>query len=393
MFISQTAAQAIVEEIGNEIHEHINMMDSSGIIIASTNPERIGQVHEGARKVITEKLSELYITEDMETETTKKGTNLPLIVHNQIVGVVGITGDREQVHRYGNIVRRMTEIMVTDSISKDTKKYDRRMKYRFMEEWISKPQNSFSPAFIERGLHLGIDVKKPYRAVVLYFSDYQTLSDTLEGQRLLDDMETSIRHEMERRNILYLREPPRQICLFPVCANEKILKVLEYLSRMIRQKYNQTLIAGLDSIKSDKHNIHTCCLEAERAASHAFLWEGMFVCYDNLSIELFLDEISDNTMEEYLRKLFADLPSEKWDSYISIIENYFMYEGSVSKIAEAMFIHKNTLQYKLRKLTELTGKDIRLPSDSAVFFMAMLFYQKLNRTSGEHGSVSVLQQS
>ena len=36
MFISQTAAQAIVEEIGNEIHEHINMMDSNGIIIAST---------------------------------------------------------------------------------------------------------------------------------------------------------------------------------------------------------------------------------------------------------------------------------------------------------------------------------------------------------------------
>lgn len=65
MFISQTAAQAIVEEIGNEIHEHINMMDSNGIIIASTNPERIGQIHEGARKVITEKLSELYITEDM----------------------------------------------------------------------------------------------------------------------------------------------------------------------------------------------------------------------------------------------------------------------------------------------------------------------------------------
>ena len=105
----------------------------------------------------------------------------------------------------------MTEIMVIDSISKDTKKYDRRMKYRFMEEWISKSQKSFSPAFIERGLHLGIDVRKPYRAAVLYFADYQELSDTLDGQRLLDDMETSIRHEMERQNILYLREPESQL--------------------------------------------------------------------------------------------------------------------------------------------------------------------------------------
>lgn len=391
MFISQTAAQAIVEEIGNEIHEHINMMDSNGIIIASTNPERIGQIHEGARKVITEKLSELYITEDMETETTKKGTNLPLIVHNQIVGVVGITGDKEQVQRYGNIVRRMTEIMVIDSISKDTKKYDRRMKYRFMEEWISKSQKSFSPAFIERGLHLGIDVRKPYRAAVLYFADYQELSDTLDGQRLLDDMETSIRHEMERQNILYLREPPRQICLFPVCTNDKMLKILEQLAQMIRQKYHHSLLVGIDSVKSDKHNIHICCREAEHAASHAFLWEGNFVCYDNLSIELFLGEISDNVMEEYLQKLFADLPFEKWDSYISLIENYFTFEGSISKISESMFVHKNTLQYKLKKLTEITGKDIRLPSDSAVFFMAMLFYQKLYRTSGDHTSASIRQ--
>ena len=98
-----------------------------------------------------------------------------------IVGVVGITGDREQVQRYGNIVRRMTEIMVTDSLSKDTKKYDRRMKYRFMEEWISKPQNSFSPAFIERGLHLGIDVRKMTFIMVLCASVLAAGSVALAG--------------------------------------------------------------------------------------------------------------------------------------------------------------------------------------------------------------------
>jgi carbohydrate diacid regulator len=55
-----------------------------------------------------------------------------------------------------------------------------------------------------------------------------------------------------------------------------------------------------------------------------------------------------------------------------------------------MFVHKNTLQYKLKKLTELTGKDIRLPSDSAVFFMAMLFYQKLYQSSADYTGVSLL---
>ena len=85
MFISKNAAQSIVEEIGREIHEHINMMDGKGVIIASTNPERIGQIHEGARRVITEKLPELYITEEMETETTKKWLELRVTKNRYIV--------------------------------------------------------------------------------------------------------------------------------------------------------------------------------------------------------------------------------------------------------------------------------------------------------------------
>ena len=82
----------------------------------------------------------------------------------------------------------MIEIMVADSISKDVKRYDRRMKYRFREEWISRTGTSYSANFIERGRALGIDVEKSYRAMSLHFADYQQLSDTLEGQRVPDEL-------------------------------------------------------------------------------------------------------------------------------------------------------------------------------------------------------------
>lgn len=111
MYISQVVAQTIVEEIGREIHENINFMDEDGRIIASTNPVRIGTIHEGARRVINENLEELYITSEMENATTKKGINLPILIHGEAVGVIGITGEKERVAGYGNIVRRMTEVM------------------------------------------------------------------------------------------------------------------------------------------------------------------------------------------------------------------------------------------------------------------------------------------
>lgn len=52
MYISRETAQEIVEEIGGEIGAHINLMDERGCIIASTNAARIGNLHEGARRII-----------------------------------------------------------------------------------------------------------------------------------------------------------------------------------------------------------------------------------------------------------------------------------------------------------------------------------------------------
>lgn len=381
MFISRTAAQAIVEEIGEEIQEHINLMDGKGVIIASTDSERIGQIHEGARRIITEKLPVLYVSEEMESKTTRRGINLPLTVRDEVVGVVGITGDREQVERYGNIVRRMTEIMVEDSISKDVKRYDRRMKYRFMEEWIAKSGTTYNRSFIERGRNLGIDVEQPYRAMALSFADYQQLSDTLEGQKLLDEMESSVRHVMEQKEFLYLCQPPRQICLVPVRGDEEMGKIALQLAQMIQKKYGRKLIVGFDSSKGNKFDIHRCCLEAKKAAAHALTCGKDRFYYDKLNIELFLDEVADATMQEYLNKLFANLSEEKQGEYMNLIECYFACEGSIGKMSEVMFMHKNTLQYKLKKMAEITGKDIRLPSYMPIFYMALIFYQKLHRDS------------
>lgn len=150
MYISRETAQEIVEEIGGEIGAHINLMDERGYIIASTDASRIGNLHEGARRIIQNHLPELYITREMENAMTKKGINLPLVVDENVVGVVGITGDREKVYGYGNIVRRMTEILIADSIQKDAKRYERRQRYYLLEEWLDNPGISRNMDFQKR---------------------------------------------------------------------------------------------------------------------------------------------------------------------------------------------------------------------------------------------------
>lgn len=380
MNISKAVAQAIIDEIGDEIQERMILTDSSGYIIASTDHSRIGTIHEGAQNIITENLPEFYVSKEMETETTRMGISLPLIVHGEIAGVVGITGEKERVGRYGNIVRRMAEIMIADRLQKDAKRYDRRVRYRFIEEWIGKSSIPYSQSFIERGHNLGIDIERPRRALVIYFTDYQLLSDTLEGERLLEEMENAIRHEIHARGGLYLRHPSKQFALLPVCSSEEMQKIALGLLRMIEETYGKRIAIGFDSHKGNKLFMQQSCAQAERAASYALLWEEAIICYDQLNIELFLDEIQESTMEEYLKKLFGSIPDKKLNGYISLIEAYFAYDGSIMQMADALYMHKNTLQYKLKKLAELTGKDIRVPLGASVYYMALVFYQKLYRS-------------
>lgn len=375
MYISRETAQEIVEEIGGEIGAHINLMDERGCIIASTDAARIGNLHEGARRIIQEHLPELYITKEMENAMTRKGINLPLVVDGNVVGVVGITGDREKVYGYGNIVRRMTEILIADSIQKDARRYERRQRYYLLEEWLETPGIARSVDFQKRAAGMGIDVTKPYRVMILRFTEYQELSDTFEGQHLLEQMEATIRHEAERQGILYLREPSRQIGILPWCSPEHMTAAAERIVRLVHQKYGRKLAVGCDSGREKHQSMQRCVYEAQKAAAQALASGSGIVGYDELDVELFLHEISYNTMEDYVHKLFGDVDRERLEEYMKLTEMYFSCEGSIARMAEKLFIHKNTVQYKLNKLAEVTGKDLRHPSETAVFYMAWKFFQ------------------
>ena len=114
MHISKTSAKTIVNEISKLVKQNINLMNEQGIIIASCDKERIGQFHEGAYKIITEKLDEYYISEEKATETARKGLNLPLELDGEIVGVVGITGSYDEVINQGRLLKKMTEILLQE---------------------------------------------------------------------------------------------------------------------------------------------------------------------------------------------------------------------------------------------------------------------------------------
>lgn len=41
--------------------------------------------------------------------------NLPLLFHDEVIGVIGITGEPENISRYGEILRKMTELLIHEN--------------------------------------------------------------------------------------------------------------------------------------------------------------------------------------------------------------------------------------------------------------------------------------
>ena len=89
-----------------------------------------------------------------------------------------------------------------------------------------------------------------------------------------------------------------------------------------------------------------------------------------------MEDIPPAVKREYLQKIFPGCDLETLRGWLRLLEIYFEAEGSIDLASEKLFMHKNTLQYKLKKLRALTGYDVRLPSNCAVFFIALSFFSR-----------------
>lgn len=328
MKISKASAQQIVEEIGKLVKQNINLMDETGHIIASNDPRRIGNFHEGAYRIITNRLKELYITPELEQTLpmVRQGINLPIEVDGNMEGVIGITGSYDQVIEYGQIVKKMAEILIRDRMALDAERLDSRIRSRFLEDWVLGDGLSNPYALSERGYALGIDIRKPRRCMVISVRDLSFHTGTMKGQRFIEQVENAVVAQMDRHpGSIILRNAARQILLVNRRTTEELADMARELTAMIEDKFGVSAIVGIDGASQDVHTAYLQANRAWRVAPHS--GKGI-VCYEDLTVELILDHIPHKVKAEYLSKIFSGSSAEEIRGYTALLEAYFAAEGS-----------------------------------------------------------------
>jgi carbohydrate diacid regulator len=138
MILSQDMADRIVTKTMEATQLNINVMDRNGIIISSSDPARIHTFHEGAFQVISSG-REIVISseESLVLQGSKPGINLPIWFHDQIVGVIGISGRPDEVIHFGKAVKIMTETMLEKASLEHQLVAEQRSKDYLLQEMVS----------------------------------------------------------------------------------------------------------------------------------------------------------------------------------------------------------------------------------------------------------------
>lgn len=380
MFLSQNNAKRIVNEMYNIIHRQINMMDEKGYIIASTDPKREGQFHACALEIISRRLDKIVVDHDNEYEGTKEGINLPILLNGEIIGVVGITGDPGEVSDYGQIIKKMTEILLLDAYIKNQNIVNEKLRNQYIRHWLFDFAAAADPEFVAGGKALGIDVTQPYRLLIICTTSFQESFEAIQRELVAERIRIFVRDIIgeEKENLFFYNEP-NMICMVNPRSDAQMEALADTMRRHILEQFGVSIAVGIDSRKGDFHNVSSSYRQAVKAMRGAALKkEGGIEFYDRLRIGIFIDEIPRPVKKEYLARVFNGCSKSEMKSWIDLLRVFFETNGSISAAAQKVYIHKNTLQYKLNKLEKITGSNPRHMVDAGVFWIAIQFFDSLH---------------
>jgi carbohydrate diacid regulator len=378
MFLSKYNAQAIVDEVGKVISTDINLMDASGRIIASTDPKRIGQIHQGAVKILNEDLLELYIEYEDEAQHVKPGLNLPLNVGGKAIGVVGLTGEFIEVSKIGQIVKRMTEILIRDQIDQLQIQRKELIRDRLFETLISPDSNAMlTPDILEAADRLGFDLVRP-RSLIIFKQIPENSIATTDFEYGADfEFQRFWKSVCDQAQAVFFYRYHYWVVFFPGNDQEAILTFCKSTIALAIKNHGISMKAGISLSGQTSTNYADAWYKAHLALKSAQSHDHEIVIYDIRNLGIFLQSVDPAIKKEYLDKVFDGMDQSAIESYLELIKLYIANNGSLKRCATQMFLHPNTLQYRIKRLTATTGLDLRNASQSFLLYLAMLCYEDL----------------
>lgn len=343
--------QNLVYQIREIIDSEFGITDDTGMILASSDDKQVGQIDPAAEKLVQAKENSLVIDGVSYQKVNIKG-KLEFIAY--------IKSADDESSRYLSLI--------VLSIIHIKEYYDEKFdKGSFVKNIIL---NNLLPGDIPlRAKEFHLDYNA-YRVALLVNTEkvkdiyaYDVIQELFPNKTkdfivALDDANTVL--------IKYLKSKDDE-------------KEVEKTARIIIDSLNTgdtpKALVGIGTIVDNLKDIGRSYKEAQIALLVGGIFENekIIINYNKLGIGRLIYQLPTTLCRLFLKEVFREGSFESLDNeMILTIQKFFENNLNVSETSRQLYIHRNTLVYRLDKIEKITGLDLRKFDDAIIFKVAML---------------------
>lgn len=359
MEISKETAGQIVDSVKEVCGYNINFISPKGKIVASTDPERIGTYHEAGYQAAKTGQT-LEVPDDQSFYGAQMGVNMPVLWHEEIVAVIGITGQPDQVRKYASLAQKICRLILKEwELGKKSRNGRDEVDYFVRSLIHGAPLSSdFIRDFMEKKK---LKKEDRYLTICVRIDERYNPANSFM-------VEEDIRKTFEMSGSpLYTYEYPNEYILI---MEEERARSYSFLYHMLGKEFRFLLKIGIGGGHSLIHQ-NRSYQEAETAIKALRRFprvEGKVIAYyEDLDLEVLLTAVPEEKATEFSHKVLWKLNKKEK----AALKTYLECGCRLKEAANELFIHENTMKYQLQKVCERTGLNPKKFDDAVVLSLAL----------------------
>ena len=188
-------------------------------------------------------------------------------------------------------------------------------------------------------------------------------------QNLFPDKQTDFVLSISETDVALIKQMPEG-------ADSKDLhKIAKQITDAVAQELNIKVVIGIGTMVNHIRDLARAYKEAGVAidVGKVFDTEKLIINYENLGIGRLIYQLPTTLCQMFLQEVFKKNPIDALDQETLLtINKFFENNLNVSETARKLFVHRNTLVYRLEKIKKLTGLDLREFDDAITFKVALM---------------------
>ncbi len=349
--MSNRLFQSVVHQMKDAIDRTIGVIDETYTVVACSDLGKIGENLE---------VSLMRSTVDTEAFTTDRYTYKPFGSPQHPEYMIFVEGTDLEATRYCSILA----VALSSIKFYYDENYDRG---NFIKNIILDnilPGDIYLKA---RELRFNSDVTRTVLLIRVTSKNDISVYDIV--QNLFPDKTKDFVINISETDIALVKETK------PNVNSETIAKLAGSIVDTLSSEFYTQAVVGIGTTVSSLKDLARSFKEAQVSleVGKVFDTEKAIVSYDNLGIARLIYQLPTTLCETFLREVFKKGSIDSLDQEtLFTIQRFFENNLNVSETSRKLFVHRNTLVYRLEKIRKITGLDLREFDHAIVFKIALM---------------------